>query len=197
MRALQKTLFIISLIILLTQTVRHLYVRWVEPTRSALDKYESPVKDDIKKANSLDELVKQYEEARKKTPEPEFQFVDPTNNSRKISDTEHHLWSAIKEWEGRTREIFELRFFWSCGLLLLVLGLMCYKQKYPWLGLAIITAGIAEMIWWTCPSFRWNEASREFDKLLTNKIVFSVMSIVLLLITSYLVERLTSGRTSL
>jgi hypothetical protein len=169
MRALQKTLFIIALIILLTQTVRHLYVRWVEPTRSILDKYQPSVKDDIKNANSLEELVKQYEEARKIEPDPESQRVDPTNHSRKISETESSLWNAVGEWEKRTKEIFELRFFWCSGLVLLLLGLLCYLQRYPWLGLTIITAGIAEMIWWTSPLFRWGGESREFDKLLTNK----------------------------
>jgi hypothetical protein len=69
MGAFQKTLFIIALFTLLTQTVRHLYVRRIEPTNSALDRYEPAVKEEIKKANSLDELVKRYDEARKKTPE--------------------------------------------------------------------------------------------------------------------------------
>ncbi len=61
----------------------------------------------------------------------------------------------------------------------------------------LFISGIAEMIWWTSPSLRWGDASREFDKLLTNKVVFSVMSIILLLITGFIVERLTSARTKL
>jgi hypothetical protein len=196
MGALQKTLFIIALLVLLTQTVRHLYVRWVEPTSSALDKYELPVKEEIKKANSLDELLKQYDEARKKTPEAENRAVDPLTISGRPSETDV-LKTAIQEWEARTKEIFELRFFWGCGLVLLLLGLLCYRQQCLWLGLTLITTGIAEMVWWTSPSFRWGGASREFDKLLTNKIAFSLMSIILLLITGHIVERLNALRVKL
>ena len=188
MGALQKTLFTIALLALLTQTVRHLYVRWVEPTSSVLDKYESPLKEEFKNANSLDDLVKQYDEARKKTPGAESQAV--------LSETES-LREAIRGWEYSTKEIFGLRFFWGCGLVLLLLGLLWYKQQYLWLGLTLITTGIAEMIWWTSPAFRWGGNSREFDKLLTNKIAFSLMSIVLLIITGHLVERLNSMRMKL
>jgi len=196
MRTLQKTLFIIALLTLLTQTIRHLYVRWVEPTSSVLDKYEEPVKEGIKKANSLDDLVKQYDEARKKTPDAQSQIVDPMTISGRNSETEL-LKTAIQEWEAKTKEIFEMRFFWGCGLILLLSGLLCYKRLYLWSGLTLITTGVAEMIWWTCPAFRWGGASREFDKLLTNKIVLSLMSIILLMFTSLLVERLNSTRTKL
>lgn len=193
MGALQKTLFIIALLTLLTQTVRHLYVRWIEPTSSALDRYEPPVKEEIKRASSLDELVKQYDEARKKAPEAESKAAAPMTTFGQQSETEI-LKTAIREWEARTKEIFELRFFYVCGLVLLLFGLLCYRQQYLWLGLTLITTGIAEMIWWTSPSFRWGGASGEFDKLLTNKITFSLISIILLLTTGHLVERLNSLR---
>jgi hypothetical protein len=191
MGALQKTLFIIAFLGLLPQTIRHLYVRWAEPSTSVLDKYETPVKEGIKKASSLDELVKQYDEARKKTPEAEGSTVD----SRVIlAETSNVLLlqGAIQEWEGRTKEIFELRFFWGCGFVLLLMGIFCYGQTYLWLGLSLITAGITEMIWWTSPSFRWAGGSKEFDKLLTNKIIFSIASIILLLATAYFVDRLNT-----
>lgn len=188
MGALQKTLFIIALICLLTQTVRHLYVRWGEPTNSVLAKYEPPVKSEIKKAGSLDELVRRYDEARKKAPGPE-----PGNANTMLASGQDSelvlLQTAINEWESRMKEIFELRFFWFSGLVLLLLGLLCYRKNYRWLGLSTMTAGIAEMIWWTSPSFNWGGASREFEKLLTNKIVFSVVSILLLLGTAYIVGR--------
>jgi hypothetical protein len=196
MIALQKILFMISLITLLTQTVRHLYVRWIEPTKSVLDKYDSPVNEEIKKAGSLDELAKKYSEACWKTTDAENQVVCPTKNTKVISDAEL-LRTAIIEWEGRTKEIFKLRFFWFCGFVLTLCGLLCYKLEYLWLGLTVITVGIAEMIWWTSPSFRWRGETREFDKLLTNKIAFSLMSVIMLLITGYLVVQLASITTNL
>ena len=117
MQALQKTLFIIALLALLPQTVRHLYVRWFEPTSSVLDKYEPPVKEGIKQAGSLDELVKQYDEAKKKAGEAKKTAEDETR--KKASEAEGHdaavvyqapdsereiLKAAIQEWEaGRKR----------------------------------------------------------------------------------------------
>ena len=203
MKALQKTLFILALLALLPQTVRHLYVRWLEPTNSALDKYEPPVKEGIKKAGSLEELVIQYDEARKKadearkkTSEAESRDVDSMTIYLPDQETEI-LKTAIQEWETKSKEIFEMRVFWSCGLVLLLLGLLCYRQQYLWLGLTLITTGLSEMIWWTSPSFRWGGGSREFDKLLTNKIFFSLASIILLLITGYIIERLNSLRVKL
>jgi len=207
MQVLQKTLFILALLALLPQTVRHLYVRWLEPTSSVLGKYEPPVKEGIKQAGSLDELVKQYDEAKKKADEAKKKAEDETR--KKASEAEGHdaaivyqapdseleiLKAAIQEWESRAKEIFELRFFWSCGLVLLLLGLLCYRQQYLWSGLTLITTGISEMIWWTSPTFRWEGGSKEFDKLLTNKIAFSLATIVLLLITGYFVERINSLR---
>jgi hypothetical protein len=79
----------------------------------------------------------------------------------------------------------------------LLLGLLLYKQQYLWLGLTVIITGISEMIWWTSPSFRWGGGSIEFDKLLTNKIAFSLTSIILLLITGHVVERLNFMRMKL
>lgn len=63
MKVLQRTLFVVTALVLFTQTVRHLYVRYLEPTGSVLDRYEPPVTADIKKANSLDELIRLYDEA--------------------------------------------------------------------------------------------------------------------------------------
>jgi len=204
MEALQKTLFIIALLTLLPQTVRHLYVRWIEPTVSVLDKYEPPVKEGIKKAGSLDELVKQYDEARKKADEArkkasetEGRDADPMTSYRPADSETEILKTAIQEWETSAKVIFELRFFWVCGLVLLILGLLCYQQQYLWSGLTLITTGLSEMIWWTSPSFRWGGGSREFDKLLTNKIAFSLASIILLLIMGHLVERMNSLRVKI
>jgi hypothetical protein len=63
MKVLHRTLFVVTALILSTQTVRHVYVRCLEPTGSVLDRYEPRVSTDIKKASSLDELVRLYDEA--------------------------------------------------------------------------------------------------------------------------------------
>jgi hypothetical protein len=196
MEILEKTLFIIAFLYLLTQTVRHLYVRWIEPTNSVLDKYETMVKGEIKKASSLDELVKQYEEGRRKIQEAELINMDLMMVSELRSEVKL-LEEAIRGWESRTREIFQLRFYWGCGFVLSLLGIFCYRQNYLWLGLSMMIAGIGDMIWWTSPSFRWTGSAKEFDRLLTNKIIFSGLSILITLVTASLVDLLNTVRQKL
>lgn len=65
MRALEKTLAILAFVVLVSQTVRHAYLLWLEPRASVLDKYDQPLKNDIANAGSLDELVRRYDPVRK------------------------------------------------------------------------------------------------------------------------------------
>src|SRR5262245_21260027 len=115
MGVLQKTLFIIALLTLLAQTVRHVYVKWVEPMSSVVDTYESPTQGEIKHASSLGDLVKGYDEARKRIPEDENPAEYSATISRQKAEAET-LREAIRAWEYQTRQISELPFFWGCGL---------------------------------------------------------------------------------
>ncbi|HEY6252566.1 MAG TPA: hypothetical protein VI685_21635, partial [Candidatus Angelobacter sp.] len=68
MKSLQKTIVVLALLALISQTIRHAYMLWFEPRVSVLDKFDKP-KEDIKAATSLDELVRRYEEAHKRADE--------------------------------------------------------------------------------------------------------------------------------
>ncbi len=203
MKALQRTLFVVTALVLFTQTVRHLYVRYLEPTGSVLDRYEPPVTADIKKANSLDELIRLYEEAHNKVKaadaESKDQPNDPTIVSARIEEepykSERLLSEGIRDWESKSKEVFELRYFWISGLAFLGIGLLCYRKGSPLLGLTLLIAGFSEMIWATSPSFRGGPET-EFDRLLTNKIIFSSISLVLLLVIGYAVRRLEIKRAT-
>ena len=197
MKILQKTLFIVALLTLSTQTLRHVYVRWVEPRGSALDQFDPPVSENIRNAGSLAELVKQYEEVHSKVKELDEKVVDDTTASAQNSDREPYrserlLGEAIREWERQWKEIFELRFFWLSGFAFLVLGFFCYRKLRLWLGLTFLIAGFAEMIWATSPYLFGS--GKEFDKLLTNKFAFSLSSLVLLFIVGYLISVVVTTR---
>ena len=58
MRALQTTLFIIALVVLSTQTFRHIHVKFFQPKHSALDKYNEKVEQDIEQSKSLERATK-------------------------------------------------------------------------------------------------------------------------------------------
>ena len=98
---------------------------------------------------------------------------------------ERALREAISSWEERAKELRALRFYWFVGLLFAALGVACYLRRNRWLGVTLLIAGFSEFIYWTSPTFL-GSATREFDRLLLNKLVFSLVSLVLLGLAIYL-----------
>jgi hypothetical protein len=206
MKALKITLFLLAVLVLTTQFARHVYVRYLEPRGSVLDKYgQTETKKAIKTAVSLDELVSRYDAARKR--------VDALNEQREKAESnlskdnrdlfrdrfgEKHkedyerqtdLKEAISEWEKRSEEIYELRMFWLFGLAFFLAGAILFVKGQGWLGMAFIVPGIVEMIWWTSPSFGFAGSPHEFDRLLMNKLLFTIVTLILVIATWSLHER--------
>ena len=186
MKALQRTLAILACLFLVVQTVRHAYVLWLEPRNSVLDKYDQPLRDEIAAARSVDELVARYDPIRKEVDRIKAgqRAVDPTATFQEDKDTEPFrseasLREAIQSWEERAKEIQSLRFYWFIGVVLTVLGAASYLRVNPWVGMTLLIAGFSEIIYWTSPTFLdW--VTKEFDRLLVNKLVLSVVSLALL-----------------
>jgi hypothetical protein len=189
MKALEKTLAVIALLILLSQTVRHAYMLWFEPRGSVLDKFNQPAKKQIEAAKSLDELVRLYEPVRKQADEARQQrrnaggqeqipYSEQVNQEPYKSETE--LREAIVDWEAKAKEIHGIRFYWVVGLVFFVLGSLIYKKWNRWLGLVLLIAAFCEFVYWTSPTFFG--PVQEYDRLLRNKLLLSVVTLVLLLI---------------
>lgn len=200
MKALQRTLGMLASLYLVVQTVRHVYVLWLEPRSSVLDKYDQPLKDEIAAAASVDELLRRYDPVRKeadrikaeqRAADPKARFED--EQEAEPFKSEKALRDAISSWEERAKEVHALRFYWSVGLLLAGLGVASYKRFNRWLGVTLLTVGFAEVIYWTSPSFL-GTATREFDRLLLNKLVLSVLSLVLLGLAIQFLEVFTEER---
>jgi len=112
--ALQKTLAIIAFLILVSQTVRHAYLLWLEPRSSVLDKYDQPLKSEITSAASLAELVSRYDPVRKQTDAARAEL---SKNGKTLTygdekelepyKSEHALRDAITEWETKAKELRE------------------------------------------------------------------------------------------
>ena len=188
MNALQKTLAVIAFVVLVSQSVRHAYLRWFEPRTSVLDKYDAPLKSEIANASSLDDLLRRYEPVRKeadaaraelKKSGKEPSYADLTSGEPYKSERALH--DAIVGWEAKAKELQEVRFYWTVGLVLCLLGLAAFTKWNRWLGLSLVIAGFSEIIYWTSPVF-FGPNTREFDRLLVNKLVLSVISIALLLL---------------
>lgn len=174
----------LALLGLSTQLLRHLYVGWLAPTTSVLDKYKDKTEQDIGASQSLEELIQQYDETQNKakewekdkTPEQiakEAYWAEPHKATGKVKE-------AIDAWENRRREISELHFFWWCGVLCVALGMIILVRANQWLGVGTIVVGFVEMIYWTSPAFRWFGGGGEFERLLFWKLVYTATSLALL-----------------
>lgn len=198
MKVLQTVAMLVTILILTTQGVRHVYVKYFESTSSVLHKYDketAELRRQIEAAQSLAELDAMYAPARKAKDtldeeikakvkvEEDKNTEDSSRRLRTLEESfrsehakdyerEEMLREGIRDWENRAEQIRELRVFWAFGLGLFVLGGLIYRFA-PWLGMAFVMSGAVEMIWWSSPSFRFAGSPLEFERLLTNKLVFT------------------------
>ena len=181
MKPMLKTLAIVAFVSLLVQTVRHAYMLWFEPRGSVLDKYDQPVKSEIASAVSLNELLRRYDPVRKQVDELSKTSSRPAYEQaqKEPYKTEQTLRQAIVEWEEKSKEIRAIRLYSLVAAVLFVMGLLVYKKLNRWLGIPLLIAAFAEFIYWTSPTFIG--PTREFDRLLANKLALSIVSLVFLI----------------
>jgi hypothetical protein len=189
MKALQRTLAILACLFLVIQAVRHVYVLWLEPRNSVLDKYDRPLRDEIAAARSVDELLARYDPVRREVDrvKADRRAADPKASFEELQDTEPFkseasLREAIQSWEERAKEIHSLRFYWLVGLILVLVGAASYLRLNAWVGMTLLIAGFSELIYWTSPTFL-GAVTKEFDRLLVNKLALSLVSLALLAAT--------------
>jgi hypothetical protein len=188
MKALEKTLAVLALLILLSQTVRHAYMLWFESRGSVLDRFDQPARSRIEAAKSLDELVRLYEPARKQVDEARQQRTKGGEGQPSYSEqetvepykSEIELRQAIVDWEAKAKDIHGIRFYWVVGFVFLVVGSLIYKKWNRWSGLVLLIAAFCEFIYWTSPTFFG--PSQEYDRLLRNKLLLSLVTLVLLIV---------------
>jgi hypothetical protein len=190
MRVLQRVLFLMAMSILVPQTVRHFYVKYIAERTSVLDRYQKQATEkEIEGAQSLEGLLAMYDPARKcsddldkqckgESEEEQSRFRDVHSEEY---DKERKIRGAIGDWEEKSKEIRQLKVYWSFGAGLLLLGIVFCRCAARWLGMALLIPGFSEMIWWTSPSFGWTGPAVEFDWLLTNKILFTCATLAILL----------------
>lgn len=198
MKTLKIAVFVLAMLVLTTQAVRHVYVRFIEPRTSVLDKFDqTDTQKAIKAAGSLNELLKQYDQARKQTEDLDKQLKSLEQNKSKDEidvirerfkydhkgeyKRESDLKCAVNEWEEKSEEILELRVFWAFGFAMLLIGTLLQMRRSNWLGVSLMISGFVEMVWWSSPSFRFAGSPLEFERLLNNKLVFTLITIAILI----------------
>ncbi len=189
MRATKILIFVLTMLAGTAQLARHVYVHWVEHRESVLHRYEQDLDTRIRGAESLESLERRYaieikrarQEAsattvqrRKENPDYDPEYA--ANADPKVAK----LREAITDWERKSNEIRELRYFWFVGFLALLAGAWAFRRGSEWPGVALYVLAFSEMIWWTSPSFAGGP-EQEFARLLDQKILFTVLALGLLL----------------
>lgn len=186
------TAFVLASIILCIQTAHFSYFKFFDPHESVLNDY---LDQQIKEAGSLDELISEYEKARAAVEAYEIErpnmevLTRYQQQSIEPYKTMIRLEAAIEAWEKKGREYQRVWYQWSAGLFLFVLGFIAFRLSKSWITLAIIIAGLGEMIWWSSPTRMIVGALSEHERLLNAKLLLTIVTFVLLLFAWIMSER--------
>ncbi len=191
MRGFQITLFVLAMIVLVSQTTHFVYVKYFYDTASVLDDF---AEEKIKQAGTLEELVADYESNFKQVKEYEKGKSDQELSKIRRPQIEPYktklkLERAIRDWESKEESIKKLLVQWCIGLAVLAIGCALYLKVASWLAMALITSGLGEMIWWSSPSLNLGGAVTSFESLLNHKLVLSIISLIVVMIIWVINER--------
>ncbi len=185
MKAFQTVMFVIAMVLATTQTMRHVYVKWIAPGDSVLDQFQSEVESDIATARDLDDLVLLYAEAKAAVEAYEANPDNPQVEPHRMRTTEPYesevkLKEAIERRERWQRKVGEVWFFWIAGALSIGIGAYVFRAVNAWLGMSGVLVGYAEMLFWTSPLLHRRFAGAEFETLLSIKLLLSAITLVTL-----------------
>ena len=196
MRGLQITALIIFGCIFSTQAIRHVHVYTIGFEESILAPAESfyQMKEAVRMEESTEELLSEYEttNATIKELRKEESAVDQFTLRQQHLDLfarNETLASELRQREEATREIRDIWIFSCAGIVLIGIGVLCYTRGYEWPGMSLILPGFLELMWWSAPSFTLGGAVQEFETLLVNKIILTVISFVLLYTLWFVAQR--------
>ncbi|MGC4006002.1 MAG: hypothetical protein QM811_23930 [Pirellulales bacterium] len=116
-----------------------------------------------------------------------YAVYDQNKTNREPWKRDQELQRAITVWEEHADKIYELHCFWWAGFVCCVIGALCWRGGWCWLGTAFAVTGWLEMMWWTSPVF--GGRSEEFEQLLTWKVIYDAGALMLLLLAWTVVAR--------
>ncbi len=190
MRTLFKIMFVIAFVFIAVHSVRLIYMVWLEPTGSVLDKYDDQIETQVKKAKSLEELTALYDDAHRAVQAYEADDTNPTLEYHEERNTEPYkseilLKDSIQKWEIQSRKIYQMRVYWALGSLFLVIGVVLFKRVSQWLGVSALVVAFSEMIYWSSPPY-FSGGLLEYQRLINNKLFFAFLTFLLLVSAGFL-----------
>lgn len=200
MRTFLRVLFLIAFVSLSVNVVRLVYERWLEPTESVLDKFDSPSQTLTRQASNLAELESRYAVAHSEAAALREELK---SSNQDLGDWAEHeplkleseLRAAVLAWEEQSFEIRKVRVFWSAGVLFLVLGWVAHRRSEEWLATACLVVAFGEMIFWTSVPY-FSARSEEVERLMMNKMFLAGASLGMLLLTAWTLKLVASKEGS-
>ena len=187
MKGFQITLLVLFGCAFSTQAIRHVHVYTVGYEESVLAPAEAfyEMQEQVRLEASTDELMAEYETTQKEIEKlresvPKTDQYTLRQQNLELFARNDALASELRQREAVEREIRDTWIFSVAGLILIALGSLAYARDYHWVGMSLILPGFLELLWWSAPSFTLGGAVREYDVLLINKIIMTIISIVLL-----------------
>jgi hypothetical protein len=203
MKGFQKTLLILVCAALCTQLVRHVHVYVIGYEESILAPagayYE--FKEQVRMEESTDDLMAEYEALEEELDQ--LKKADPSKEQHILMQENAELFalhsalaSELRERQTVTREIRDTWIFSGAGLVLIVLGVFIYSRGSGWVGMSLLVPGFLELMWWSAPSFTLGGAIREYDTLLVNKIILTIVALALAYALWFFAQRMRAAGRS-
>jgi len=190
MKGLQLTCFILFAAVLSTQTLRHLHLHVFsdEPASrfaGPMEQQLSDFADDARREASTRALEAEYEASKAEIQqlqkaEPGVEIVKLRRQHRELFDRNEALAQELSERMQRQRQVRDVWLFSIAGYGLIGLGTLCYWRNYHWEGMSLLLPGFLELTWWSAPAFSLGGAMQEYELLLVNKIILSLVALTLL-----------------
>ena len=136
----------------------------------------------------MDELVELYRKTVDRAKEVDLPamgrpiYSELSTEQREINSELNMLREEIHMREFADRQLFELKFYWSLGLVSFLIGVVVLVRLNPWLGFGGIVIGFSEMLCWTSPLFNGGFLSPQVANLLNYKLGFSLVTWVVLVV---------------
>ena len=143
------------------------------------------MKEKVRLEASTDELLAEYETTKEKIARlhesaPTKDLFTVRQENAELFARSGALASELRERQTIKKEIRDIWIFSVAGLVLIGAGCLYYVRGYEWTGMSLILPGFLELLWWSAPSFTLGGAVREYDLLLINKIVLTIISFALM-----------------
>jgi len=187
MKGLQITLLILFGCAFSTQAIRHAHVYTIGYEESVLAPVEAfyEMQEQVRLEASTDELMAEYETTQEEIEQlhnsvPKTDQYTLRQQHLELFARNDALASELRQREAVEREIRDTWIFSVAGLILIAVGSLAYARDYQWVGMSLILPGFLELLWWSAPSFTLGGAVREYDILLINKIILTLISFVLM-----------------